>query len=309
MTQDLKDKNFIEHAIRSCYSSWSESYYQDYYKSESAYPAVHVKIVHDELKKADAHNVIDAGCGPASVLRELKGLDIERYGFDLTPEMVKEARRVLSIQGLSENRIWEGNVLDIEAYRCAVNGTYDAAICFGVLPHIPENKDKTVLNHLAASVRPGGRVLVEARNQLFALFTLNRYSRDFFCNVLINEQSLRKAGGIYAQEALDTVFAEIDQRFRLDLPPIRKGKTGEPGYDEILSRTHNPFELTALATEAGFADVEVLFYHYHCLPPMVEPLLPELFRKQSIAIENTRDWRGYFMASAFVLSCCKAGLS
>ena len=51
---------------------------------------------------------------------------------------------------------------------------------------------------------------------------------------------------------------------------------------------------------AGFREVEVLFYHYHCLPPMFERELPELFRRQSVAMEDPRDWRGYFMASAFI---------
>jgi hypothetical protein len=54
--------------------------------------------------------------------------------------------------------------------------------------------------------------------------------------------------------------------------------------------------------EAGFRNVEVLFYHYHCLPPMFERVMPEDFRKQSVAMEDPRDWRGYFMASAFIVT-------
>ena len=88
----------------------------------------------------------------------------------------------------------------------------------------------------------------------------------------------------------------------MDLPPVRGGKAGEPGYDQVLSRTHNPFVLRAKVEEAGFKDVEVLFYHYHCLPPMFEAAMPEEFRKQSVAMENPRDWRGHFMASAFIVT-------
>ena len=91
------------------------------------------------------------------------------------------------------------------------------------------------------------------------------------------------------------------------LPPVRKGKAGEPGYDEVLSRTHNPFELKALAEPQGLVDVEILFYHYHRLPPMVEHLVPGLMRAESVAMENPRDWRGHFMASAFVLAGRRAG--
>lgn len=301
MSNNSQNPNAIEQSIRYCYSTWSESYYQDYYESAAAYPPVHVDIARRELTMAGARNLIDAGCGPASMLRELDGLGIDLYGFDLTREMVVEARRVLSAQGLQEDRIWEGNILDGNAFRSPIEG-YDAAICFGVLPHIPVSDDVTVLTNLATAVRSGGRILVEARNQLFALFTLNRYSRDLFHEVLIDESVLRQAGGATIQNVIDMAFAEIDQRFRLDLPPVRKGQAGQPGYDEVLSRTHNPFELKDLAIAVGLLDVEVLFYHYHCLPPIVESLLPELFRQRSLAIENPRDWRGHFLASAFILS-------
>jgi hypothetical protein len=53
---------------------------------------------------------------------------------------------------------------------------------------------------------------------------------------------------------------------------------------------------------AGFADVRVLFYHYHALPPMLEGALPKLFRNASLAMEDPSDWRGHFMASAFIIA-------
>ena len=88
----------------------------------------------------------------------------------------------------------------------------------------------------------------------------------------------------------------------MDLPPVRGGKSGEPGYDEVLSRTHNPLSLRDQFASAGFENVRLLFYHYHCLPPMFERNDPKLFRKLSIGMENPLDWRGHFMASAFIIA-------
>jgi hypothetical protein len=48
-------------------------------------------------------------------------------------------------------------------------------------------------------------------------------------------------------------------------------------------------------------DARLLFYHYHCLPPMLEAQVPELFRRESLRMEDPEDWRGHFMASAFLL--------
>jgi 2-polyprenyl-3-methyl-5-hydroxy-6-metoxy-1,4-benzoquinol methylase len=283
------DSKKAEEKVRLCYSTWATNYHADYYASAGAYPPVHQDIVRDVLKRSGARTLLDAGCGPASMLRSLTDLGIELYGFDLTPEMVTEARRVMST--LPNERLWVGSVTDRKDF-----GTpkYDAAICIGVLPHVPESADKAVVDNLFHAVKPGGTVMLEARNELFALFTQNRYTYELIAQRLVPAAAL----GGEAAKALEA----LKQHFRMDLPPVRKGKSGEPGYDEVLSRTHNPFELRAQFDAAGFRDVEVLFYHYHCLPPMFERELPELFRRQSVAMEDPRDWRGHFMASAFIVS-------
>ncbi|MDY6983048.1 MAG: class I SAM-dependent methyltransferase, partial [Pseudomonadota bacterium] len=194
----------------------------------------------------------------------------------------------------------EGSVLDAAAFRHKNISAFDAAVCFGVLPHLPAEADEPVLTNLRDAVKPGGFVAVEARNALFSLFTLNRYSRDFFRNELIGEKALRGKAGP-AANALDSALEELDARFRLDLPPVRKGYADEPGYDEVLARTHIPMQLETQARSLGFAETRLMFYHYHALPPMLEKSVPELFRHESVAMENPNDWRGYIMASAFIL--------
>lgn len=299
------DNSSLEHSIRHCYSTWSERYYSDYYQSETAYPPVHTNIVRELIQKSDTQRILDAGCGPASMLRDLDIPGLQRFGFDLTPEMVVEARRILALQQVPENHIWEGSVLDESAFYMPDSSTsigFDAAICFGVLPHIPAAYDVNVLANLAKAVRPGGWVACEARNQLFALFTLNRYSRDLFRDHLINVDKLKELRQNPTEElALNQALEQLDQHFRIDLPPIRRGYDAEPGYDEVLSRTHNPFVLADDARKAGLDDVQCLFYHYHVLPPMLGSLVPDLFRRESIAMEDPSDWRGYFMASAFIV--------
>lgn len=303
------DKKKLEESVRHCYSTWGSRYYADYYQNKSAYPPVHTAIIRDLLTQHRATTVLDAGCGPASMLRDLDLPGLQRFGFDLTPEMLVEARRVLELQGVPSNHVWKGSVLDAAAFKAPQVGPgdgFDAAICFGVLPHIPAESDITVLSHLASAVRPGGFMACEARNELFSLFTLNRYSRDLFRSQLIREDELKARTSDPAElAALEAALAELDQRFRMDVPPLRKGYADEPGYDEVLSRTHNPFLLRDAAQKAGWVDVALLFYHYHVIPPMLERLVPGLFLRESLAIEDPTDWRGHFMASAFIVTGCK----
>lgn len=297
------DHESSERSVKNCYSTWSKRYYADYYQGETAYPPVHTGMIRNLLSEAGARSVLDAGCGPASMLRDLNLPQLDRYGFDLTPEMVIEARAVLSQQGVSESQVWEGSVLDPGAFMPPSGQRtepFDAAICFGVLPHIQEDADRIVLQNLYAAVRPGGFVAIEARNALFALFSLNRYSREFFRDRLVNESELRARAGDETKQ-LDEALKEIDARFRLDLPPVRRGYADEPGYDEVLARTHVPMELQRLAEGVGFEGARLMFYHYHVLPPMLEAHVPSLFRQESLKREDPDDWRGHFMASAFVL--------
>lgn len=300
-----KDLSDIEAAVKHCYSTWADSYHQDYYASESGYPPVHQDLIRNLLVGAGVKTVLDAGCGPASMLRGLAGSGFELFGFDLTPEMVREARRVMAPLGVPEAHIWEGSVADQAAFHVPADGRvgFDAAICVGVFPHVPVELEAAALSNLHAAVRPGGLVAVEVRNQLFALFTLNRYSYRFFLDELVRENELFRG----EEEAVHRqVLDELGQRFRLDLPPVRGGKAGEPGYDEVLSRTHNPLVFREQFAAAGFRDVRVLFYHYHCLPPLCERTVPDLFRRRSLTMEKPEDWRGYFMASAFVVTGVRA---
>ncbi len=296
--------HYDESSIKACYSTWSETYYDDYYGDKAAYPPVHRGLLRELLLAARVKTVLDAGCGPASFLREIAPDNFDLYGFDLTPQMVAEARRVLAHLGVPPHHVWEGSVLSPESFKPGGPGVpkaFDAALCIGVLPHIPAAADREVIHNLRQAVKRRGLVVLEARNQFFSLFTLNRYSYEFFLEELLRTKSLAKKWGPEAPK-LDQVLEKLKDRFRLDLPPVRQGKAGEPGYDQILSRSHNPLILKEQFAAAGFTEVRLMFHHYHCLPPMFEAQMPELFRRQSLAMEDPDDWRGYFMASAFLLA-------
>lgn len=294
-----------EASVKRCYSTWGGTYYDEYYGPDAPYPPVHRDLIEHLIAEAGAQTLLDAGCGPASFLREISDRGIDLYGFDLTPEMVTEAKRVMAARGHDPSRFWEGSVTDPASYRPpGVELQYDAAICVGVLPHVPAEADAVVIENLRDSLRPGGLAVIEARNELFALFTANRYTYLTIVEQLIRVDSLQIADG--EEEGVRRALDELQQHFRMDLPPVRKGKEDEPGYDEVLSRTHNPLVLREQVSRAGFTDVRVLFYHYHALPPLLAAHAPRTFREQSLAMEDPNDWRGHFMASAFLLAGTRA---
>jgi 2-polyprenyl-3-methyl-5-hydroxy-6-metoxy-1,4-benzoquinol methylase len=299
-------KNY-EKAVAHCYSTWGESYYEEYYGKNAPYPPVHVGLLRGILNKYSARNLIDVGCGPASFLREIFDLPIKLYGFDLTPEMITEGKRIFKEQGIPENQLWMGSALNSDDYKKAPAGapkSYDAAICGGVLPHIAEKDDELLIKNIANCVKPVGVICIEARNSLFSLFTMNRYSYEFIQNELIQGEKL-KAKYPERTDALNAAYEEMKNQFCMDMPPIRKGKETEPGYDEVLSRTHNPLVLKDFFEKLGLINVTINFYHFHALPPMLSKFAKDLFIEESLKIENPTDWRGYFMASAYYITAIK----
>jgi SAM-dependent methyltransferase len=299
-----EDTSRIERAIAACYATWADNYYDQYYGAAAAYPPVHADVILTTLQDAGVRTVLDVGCGPASFLKHMGDAPIAWHGFDLTPEMVEEARRVAVAMGRPDSRVWVGSVLDDAAFTPpdAVAPPCDGAVMVGVLPHIPADEDEAVMRRLLGAVEPGGLMIAEARNALFGLFTLNRPSFEMYVERLLDWPSLIAQAEGDEAAILTGLKEALAARFRMDLPPIRGGKAGEKGYDEVLSRTHVPFELADAARRAGWIEVELLYTHFHALPPMFERAVPRLFRAASLAMENPRDWRGMVMASTFLVT-------
>ena len=132
----------IEASVQHCYSTWGDNYYADYYGPGAPYPPVHVDLMRSTILKAGAKSVLDAGCGPASFLRHLSQDGMDLYGFDLTAEMVTEAKRIFTAQGLPPDRVWQGSVIDPQAFKPEgqLATGYDAAVCVGVLTHRPSRR-------------------------------------------------------------------------------------------------------------------------------------------------------------------------
>ena len=103
-------------AIRSCYASWSESYFDDYLGSDADYWPVHVELIDQILTANNAGTILDVGCGPASMTRLLANKDREFYGFDLTPEMIMEAQKVGTEYDIPREKFWIGDSVDANSY-------------------------------------------------------------------------------------------------------------------------------------------------------------------------------------------------
>lgn len=272
------------------YDQEAQEYKKMYENGYDKYPAnaIRLNFIIERLKQNKVKTVLDAGCGTCAPMIRLLKEGFNVTGFDFSQEMVKEGKKELEKAGLDANLIYQGDIENEESFR---NEKFDVIIALGVFPHLL-NEEKAMLN-IRKSLKRNGRTFIEFRNDLFAAYTLNAYSLDFFLNRVINMSSLpphvaKEVTNFYAKRLMITL-------------PEKKGKE-RLSKPDILSKFHNPLTIEdSLFQPNGFSVEKIHFYHYHALPPVFEKRHPDLFRKLSISMEKTDDWRGYLMASAFVV--------
>ena len=291
------------HDVREHYADMPDDYVAQYdpdkLGSRLEYPAnfFRLKIIKERFAAAGIKSFVDAGLGagiPAVELAASQGIT-DVGGFDFTPGMVTLAKKTFAARGLDAARVDTGDITQAASFVNATNGRrVDAALALGVLPHIED--EVSTLTNMHASLVPGGRAFVSFRNKVFAMFTMNRFTKEFFMEELLAD--VPAALKISAE-------ADLQNRLAMDNPPVRTtNSSGGVGYDIILSKMHNPFEMDTLFKSAGFASTQLHWYHYHPVPPMLDGGIVDRadFRKAAMALEGeTSGWRGIFLCSAYVV--------
>lgn len=288
-------------SVDSHYDAVAGLYHQQYERDSVTdltreYPAnfFRLQLLINAFVTKKLNRIIEVGVGEGTPLSTLGNAGMDIWGFDISKEMVKKAKKTVQQNGMNPDQIFWGDVQDATSYVHALkDGRFDGLMAMGVMPHV-ENDD-LVLKNISTMVRPGGSVFIEFRNKLMSLFTFNRYTAEFILDDLL--------AGVDGK-VKDLVSKELETRLHMDMPPVQETveDSDAPGFDAILSKFHNPFEVPKLFEKHGFSDIKLHWYHYHPAMPYLEQKMPQAFRQESIRLEHDpSDWRGYFLCSAFVV--------
>ncbi len=279
-------------------SSYADQYDQDKIWTNEEYPANYfrLRLVRRILADAGVQSVYEHGVGDATPLVTIAGDGLRVAGNDVSPEMVKFARANMVKHNLDPELI---NLLDVQDSGALARereraGDFDAVMALGVIPHVKD--DHAFVASMDMFLNPGGRLLLQFRNSLFSMFTFNRLTQEFIMDELIPD---------VPEAVRQVVKADLDQRLAVDKPPLRTRPTGD-GYDEILSRFHNPFELSELVKSFGYSDLSFHWYNYHPAYPMIASNIdPTIYRQAQMDLEGDKSWRGMFLCSAGLIEAVK----
>ena len=276
--------------------TYANQYNPDLVMTNDEYPANFFRL---ELVKRMLSGVTSAyefGVGDATPLVTISTLGIDVAGNDISPGMVEQARANMSAHGLDPQAIAHLDVQDplaLERERVRY-APFDAVLALGVIPHVSD--DEAFVRDLGSFARPGGRMILQFRNSLFSMYTFNRLTKEFLLDELLS--------GVDPQIRA-VVSMDLDDRLAVDKPPVRRRPDGN-GYDEILSRFHNPFELADIVRRHGFTDVHYHWYNAHPAYPMLAPMIDaDEYRRAAIALEGDIGWRGMFLCSAGIIEATK----
>ena len=279
---------------RKYYEQEASHYIEMYGDKYNEYPAnlIRINFILKRLHQNNIRSVFDVGCGTCSPMIKILKNKIKCKGIDFSQEMIKEGRINLLKAGFDSNLISFG---DLESNCFLTKEKFDAIIALGVFPHIIN--EKKALRNIRKTLKKKGKIFIEFRNDLFSTFSLNNYSLDFFLNRIIDTEILPKW-------LLKEVLNFYSNRLKSDIGISKKDN--KILFTDILAKFKNPLTIEKeIFNPCGFTVDKIHFYHYHALPPIFEQKHPELFRKLSRRLEKTEDWKGYFLASAFVIEATK----
>ena len=290
-------------SVASHYDGSASSYHDQYDPEKlwtnAEYPAnfFRLQLVVRLLRECGADSVYEFGAGEASPLGGIhRELGIRVAGNDVSPEMVRLGQQNLARNGVDPAGLVLLDAQDVTAVARERErvGEFDAVMALGVIPHVTD--DRAFVSALSAFLRPGGTLLLQFRNSMFSMFTFNRLTKEFILDDLL--------AGV-PDHVRDVVAADLDRRLAVDKPPKRTRPTGD-GYDEILARFHNPFELSDVVRAEGFEDLSLHWYNYHPAYPMLADAFdPREYREAQVALEHEGTWRGMFLCSAGLIQARK----
>ena len=289
-------------SVASHYDGSAPSYADQYDPAKlwtnEEYPANYfrLQLVQRLLAEAGSTSVYELGCGDATPLVRIATSGIRVAGNDVSSEMVRFARANLEAAGLDPELVTHIDVQDPDAMAAERErrGLFDTVIALGVIPHVSD--DDAFVSAMDSFLRPGGQLLLQFRNSLFSMFTFNRLTKEFILDELLAEVS---------PAIKHVVSSDLDARLAVDKPPVRTRPTGD-GYDEILSRFHNPFELAEVVRAHGYRDIRFHWYNFHPAYPMLAGQIDaKAYRQAQMDLEGDTSWRGMFLCSAGVIEATK----
>jgi ubiquinone/menaquinone biosynthesis C-methylase UbiE len=180
--------------------------------------------------------LLDLGCGPGPLTRDLAKMGYPGVGLDASPAMIEFCIQQAKTDGISD--LWTYNLGDVEAVPFPDN-SFDAVVCSGVIDYLPT--DDKLIAEAARVLKPGGR---------FVLCFTNRFGYTVSLSTPIYWLKRIPAVRVFASKLRSMLVG---------------GKQGAMEFD-FLPRKQNPDVARKEVKSRGFDIESDKYVHFSLLP-------------------------------------------
>ncbi len=208
--------------------------------------AVQIEWLWQKLRLSAGARLFDVTCGPGLYAVEFARRGCTVTGVDFSPAAIDYARDLARAAGVSARCAFFRQ--DVRTMH-DIGGGFDGAILlYGQLAVMPRAEAQSVLAQIAASLKPGARLVVELLNP-------DRVDKTDSTWWFTDET------GLWG----DTPFLHLGERFWLaeenlsvERYQIVRLETGEMDEIQLCDQVYSPDEMAAMMRDAGFSAVEVI---------------------------------------------------
>jgi SAM-dependent methyltransferase len=186
--------------------------------------------------------VFDFGCGDAVLFVPFLKAGAAISGVDVANDMVRAGQDRLARAGADPSLIKRGGV---DSLASLAANSLDAVLSFNVLAYLTDDEDAEFYRQAARVLQPGGVLVVTHSNELFDLFTLNRYTVEFLAANLLTDPTLASC--------VPSLLTHPDQ----------------PASQPTYNVRENPLSYKWKLARFGFEEVAQEFINHHAAPPLV----------------------------------------
>jgi ubiquinone/menaquinone biosynthesis C-methylase UbiE len=260
---------------KEVWSSWSEDYYRSLYKDVKEYPSLvmrHKYIL--DLFDQDGKRILDIGCGPGEMIRDLSARNCEVCGVDISAGMLEVARQNLHTEeGSNSVFLGCGNIESL-GFR---DKTFDGVVCAGVVEYLED--DALALGELNRVLRTGGTMIVTVRNRICPARVLDP---------LINRMRTSTFGRKF---------------MKIIKGPLAKDKGDDKPY--VRYRKHLPWKLDERLVEHGFQKEDFRYFHFYPFFVPLDKLFSTAFVKMGLWMERFSHSSLGFLGSGYIVKARK----
>lgn len=233
------------------------------------------RIVEGMLKNIEKGKVLDAGCGTGIMFPYLEKEGYSYDACDISEEMLIEARKASKKQ---EARIIKAPLDNLSDFN---DEEFDIVLALGVFPYItPRTNQIPSYEEIWRVLRPNGVMITAHENELFDLYTFNKYTLRFF------NENFR-------------IGDELGGLLKYPKKPKNKDKR-KSGRDFIITVPENPMTYPERLMELGFRSRETIFHTFHNKPPLLMTDEDRIFSSDMESRGMAYDWTMQFRHSSFV---------